>query len=620
MKNLKDFVKQAAVIMLVEVVVIGILSFGLDRYFLRLIDSWTLWQYLLLIAVLAAVAVVSYFIWQGFGKLRSKRRETKMKQKIENFQLSVMQEFFRIRMEQSYRNAWPAQVQAVVDAKYQNNDPHKTNYQLVRNALDNEGVETLDEKDLDITCISALMLYDFYSQCRVGSAFAQQIRNIRKDKNMLTSHRPDPNDLLSVNILELTMLKNLRSFLTALQMSNWFYADKAQFIQKHLDTIDMLTQELFQSMAQADQEKVDLESSCRSYLNRLMEERAANAGEYLPLSYKASDGSAQRFSLEDLKKNQQGFVLFADAGYGKTWSLQELAGQCAVEAMQSAKEHRVIPILVKMGPLAVHSEPILKAVQEYLFPGSEQLEKTRQFLQNERVILFVDGMDEADPENKDHARDELIRLSQNARHLRIVGGTRGSDVKAFPPELPKYMICDLTDGQAKQFMKKLISNPEQYQKAVFTYFENEETAFLRNLRSPFYLKCYIDFVLGGETNPISDTDMMIRCMERMIQREINIKGFSATVEIINAFLRKLAKMQGDRPYVPVTTALEEIGKAWPYQDKSIASLFQIKDTLVELQILREVSNGYQDSMLCFWHQKYKELYSPVALDMASWLY
>ena len=623
MKKITGFVKRTASILLVEVCFVGVLSFGLNQYVLKRMGDWTLCQYLLLISAMLVVAGIIYLAWEGIGKILLKRREMQVKKKVEKFQLSVLQEFFRIQMERSYGQAWPAQVKTVVDTQCASNNSGEDCYQSIRNVLNRKSAETLDEKDIDFTCVSALMLDGFYSQCRVGTAFAQQMRNICTDKNMLSGHNPDPKNPLNIKILELTMLKNLRSFLVSLRESNWAYAGKVLFAEKHLNTIEELTGQLFRGVGEDAQSKVDFESSRICYLNRLIEEQADNAKEYLPLRYKASDGTSEEYFLETLDalpNNQQGFVLFADAGYGKTWSIQELAGQYAQMAMQHSTGHRVTPVLVKMGPLAAHSEPILKAVQEYLFPGMENLEKVRQFLHQEHIVLFVDGMDEANTENKERARDELIRLRQNAQNLRIVGGTRESDVKMFPPELCKYVICSLTDQQARDFMCKLITDPEQQQLAVDTYFNNEKTSFLHNLRSPFYLKCYVDFVLAGETDPTSDTDMMSRCMDRMIQREINIKGFPATVEIINAFLRKMAQMQGNQPYLPVTLVLKEIEKVWAYHGEGVAPLFQIKDTLVELQILREIPNGRQEPMICFWHQKYKELYSPVAVNMEVWNY
>lgn len=121
-----------------------------------------------------------------------------MERTVGDLQLSVMQEFFRIRMTQVFGGNWVSQVRGVVEGKFAGNDAHKQNYQGIYDVLCKEGVETLDETRMDITAMTALMLYDFYNQCKVGTNFRQQIRNIQTDKNRLVSHISNPNDTLNV--------------------------------------------------------------------------------------------------------------------------------------------------------------------------------------------------------------------------------------------------------------------------------------------------------------------------------------------------------------------------------------------------------------------------------------
>lgn len=564
---------------------------------------------------------------------------------VGDLQLSVMQEFFRIRMTQVFGGNWVSQVRGVVEGKFAGTDAHKQNYQGIYDVLSNEGVETLDETRMDITAMTALMLYDFYNQCKVGTNFRQQIRNIQTDKNRLVSHISNPNDTLNVKILELTALKDIRSFLKYLRNSTWAYTEKQEFVDKYQAQIEGISKSIFQEVAGHDRETVEFESNRRNYLARIAGERAENAAEYIPLSYKADDGTSQRFDLDELYSlgnNANGFVLFSkEAGYGKTWSIQELAGQCAARALNEADEKaeesenheesegreksekygRRTPILIRMGELAVSEEPIMKAVQEIFYPGEDGLEKARKFVGQESVVLFIDGMDEANKENKEAAWRELNKLSSSAKDVRVIGGTRESDKQWYPAELPRYSICDLTDKQVEAFIDKLVVDEEQRLTAKYDYFENPRTGFLKNLRSPFYLKCFIEFVKEGESGPDSDTDMMNRCINKMIEREIGLKGFRATVQIVNEYLAKLSELIGnDKRYVPEQEALKKIKDGLMYDDENYASVVQIKDTLVELQILKEVIRERQPALLGFWHEKYKSLFSPIALDTSLWDY
>ena len=159
----------------------------------------------------------------------------------------------------------------------------------------------------------------------------------------------------------------------------------------------------------------------------------------------------------------------------------------------------------------------------------------------------------------------------------------------------------------------------QKELALFDYFKNPNTGFLKNLRSPFYLKCFIDFIKEGETSPDSDTDMMNRCIKKMIEREINLKQFRVNVQIVDDFLIELSKYIGNkRRYVEEKLALKYIEEGLMYDYENYASVVQIKDTLVELQILKEVIPERHPVLLGFWHEKYKSLYSPIAKDMTFW--
>lgn len=623
MNSLKNMSKQVVVLIVSEVLLLGLLSFGADKYIFKFMEDWSWWQYLLLLAGIAGIGLVLLILWDKLSERKSERRTKDLEREVGNFQLAFMQEFFKIQMTQAYGESWTDRVKTVVEGKFANNDTHKHNYQGIYDVLCNEGVETLDEKDMDITNITALMLYDFYNVCKVGSNFRQQVRNIQNDKNKLISHIPDPNDVLNVKILELTALKNIRSFLVYLSNASWSYAGKQEFIDKYTNQREEITEHVFSDVEGTDQKKVEFESTRVNYLNKLISEREANLGEYVPLAYKVDDKTAQRYTLEEIDRlasNEKGFVLFADAGYGKTWSIQELAGLCAKRAVEDDSGDQVTPILIKMGQIANNEEPLLKAVQEALFPGDDNLEEARMYVQTQRVVLYVDGMDEADKTNKSAACKEMIKLQDTCEKIRIIGGTRESDKQQFPANLMKYSICDLNDAQVKEFIRKLLVDKTKIDKAIYDYFENPKTNFLKNLRSPFYLKCYVDFLNEGEANPESDTDMMKRCVEKMIERELEIKKFNASKIIVKEFLHKMSECLGERRFVRETEALKFLRDELFYDTEEHASVPQIKDTLVELQILKEVLEEKQPALLGFCHEKYKELYSPTANDVGIWEY
>ena len=77
------------------------------------------------------------------------------------------------------------------------------------------------------------------------------------------------------------------------------------------------------------------------------------------------------------------------------------------------------------------------------------------------------------------------------------------------------------------------------------------------------------------------------------------------------FLVKLAALnETEGRVIPEQKALKELRENWTYDTEQYASIVQIKDTLVELQILREA--GSQPVMLMFNHENYRTIYSPIA--------
>ena len=100
---------------------------------------------------------------------------------------------------------------------------------------------------------------------------------------------------------------------------------------------------------------------------------------------------------------------------------------------------------------------------------------------------------------------------------------------------------------------------------------------------------------------------------------INLKGFRATVQLVNDYLAKLSELIGnEKRYVIEQEALKIINNDLLYDKENYANVVQIKDTLVELQILTEFINERQPVLLGFWHEKYKSLFSPVAIDTSLW--
>ena len=167
-----------------------------------------------------------------------------MKCDVQSLQLQILQEFFKLQMAAAYGTSWTCEVARVVEEKFAADDQFKHNYIGIKNILDNEGVETLDEKRMDVTVLSSLILYNFLNECRVGSKFEEHIQRIRNDKNVLISHLSNPTDILEGTTRKTQALMNLRNFLRYLANSDWQHPRKVMFTSKFLKVIESAAAEL----------------------------------------------------------------------------------------------------------------------------------------------------------------------------------------------------------------------------------------------------------------------------------------------------------------------------------------------------------------------------------------
>ena len=113
MKRLKHLTRQAFILIVSEVLFVGLLSYGVNQYIFPFMQEWTWWQYLLMILGFAVLVTITLIVWQLLSNYKVKRRNLRLARQVGDFQLSVMQDFFKIRMQQSYGGNWIIQVKNV---------------------------------------------------------------------------------------------------------------------------------------------------------------------------------------------------------------------------------------------------------------------------------------------------------------------------------------------------------------------------------------------------------------------------------------------------------------------------------------------------------------------------
>lgn len=353
------------------------------------------------------------------------------------------------------------------------------------------------------------------------------------------------------------------------------------------------------------------------YLKKLIEQREIQKKEYMPLSYMPDDKKEQKpYMLEELmvlEGNKKGFALYADGGFGKTWSMIELAGQVACKALEEKKEqYRVFPVFVQMGELKNPEISIAQIIEKEVFGSDNKDEKlAKQFLEENKVILFIDAIDEAAVDVRKKIAGELKNYYAAENGPIIIVTTRESSLEYVPEKLDRFYVCSIEDDEMiKSYMDKLILDEEINQKAKRFYFEDVETSFLRGLRTPFYLKTFVEYMKGGGEKPTSAKGMIKAFVKALIVREKNKNhDFTTQFITIESFLMLLAGHLDRESSGNWNATLRSIEGELVRNPEKDACVSAIAEKLDDLHILHKVeAHGDGEILIRFQHENYKMAY------------
>ena len=613
----RSLIKFISIDLLLNVLLQLVLQTFLQRYF----DNYLI-PILIGIVVLAVVVAVSWGIYISVIKQRViKGKEKKMIQssrdKIQALQTEVLQDFFEIQMTSSFSN-WKEEVQSIVVARQ--NSSYST-YKEMKDTFDEKGLDAVTVKDFDVTALSALMRYDFRTECCLNNQTRRIISHIVIDRNGF-SHISNYKDIQNIISIEETALANINDFLCHLQSATWNYPQKDQFFRKYLGTgnHDGMIEEVSQSVASEYNKETEIKSYIRHYLQNLqivMEEREVK---YVGLSYNLDGHNDEKKMLEELVESNLvtssvGLRIVAEGGYGKSWTLSELAGRFAKAYLDCHVEENdnPIPVLIELGKLYNDCNSIRKKIAQLLFLGDENL--VDDFYRNNRIILLLDAMDEAKAELQEDLSREIISIRDTLPNTTLVCSSRKSCIEKIPIDIPCYAIKELDDAQICDFMvrsipKELQNREVVVEKAKSDWIGEKRKEFLRNNRTPFYLSCYVNLICETGDNDFVDTTQLIeKFLNAVIDREIRKTGFNSDKTTFINFLRELCRLMdsgdenGNRMLsVPENEAVKRITDLIIIEEGK-ASVKAICRKLVEIQLL---SRDEDDMLLSFAHQNYKE--------------
>ena len=530
---------------------------------------------------------------------------------IQDLQAELLQDFFEIQMIENFQDSWKSEVLQVAIHKQHS---QFTTYGKMKRKFDQKGVDGVTVKDFDVTALAALIRFDFPSECCPHHSTGRDVGHIALDRNDF-AHLPDHRDTQLIFDLETTAIDNMVEFLTHLQEIAW---NHPVVFRKYLGTglEDGLLNEIAKTVSEEQNDVDQSNSLIRHYLQELMLIREEREGQSVGLSYNLDGKDDDKQLLNELidrnlANSTVGMRIVAESGYGKSWTLFEIAGRCAQKYLESDPgEQPFLPVVVEMGKLYKGCSSIHQKIAQLFFGGDEG--KVFEFLGTRRLLLLIDAMDEANADIQSDVSRELASLHETHPNITFVCASRKSCIDKYPIGIPCYAIKELDDEQITEYMQKLLPEPLA-ERAKEDWIGNNRKEFLRRNRTPFYINCYVKLLCEtGDHDFLDTTQLVEKFLHSMIDREIRKTGFRSDKATFLNFLIELCRLldAGDEDGEKVTALPENdvirelTGKI--LVEEGQASIKAVGRKLVEIQIL---ARDEEQMLLSFAHQNYKEYFN-----------
>ena len=623
MKNneIKEKARSLLTFIAVDLVFVTVIQIALQSILQTFIEN-----HLVLVSICVALCIIivalSWLVYTFvIKKKKTDKKEQKMilsnREKILKLQAELLQDFFEIQMKEAF-TSWQSEVQSAVSAKQ--NSPYST-YKEMKKLFDTKPISDITVKDFDVTALSALMRFDFISECCINLNTKNIIGHIALDRNSF-SHISNYNDKQHIFGIERIALNHIADFLNHLRNENWTYSQKDIFFRKYLGTGngDGRLTKAEQEIAIEQNQEIRRRANLQHYLQGLQLVREERARQYVPLSYNL-EWHNEKMLLDELIETNicrsgKGFKIVAEGGYGKSWTLSEIAGQFAMAYLDKDEQDTdaPIPILIELGNLYDDCNSVSKKIAQLLFNNDES--QVDAFLRNNNILLLLDAMDEAKIELQSDISREIASYYKGLYpRITFICAARKSCIDRYPESIPCYRIQQFDDEQIELFfdgaIDEKIKNREQLlQKAEDDWVGENRKSFLYNNRTPFYISCYLELLVENGDVDFADTTQLIdKFLTAVIDREIKKTGFCSDRSTFISFLIELCRLMdsisanGDVCLsLPENDVVRELTQRITIE-QGYAPVKTVGRKLVEMQILSLDENGI---LLSFAHQNYKD--------------
>ena len=297
----------------------------------------------------------------------------------------------------------------------------------------------------------------------------------------------------------------------------------------------------------------------------------------------------RRIRLMPFLQKKHRVMLKGDPGTGKTLTLRRFAVCTAEEALKASHGRRWLPLYVSLREYRGQTQdgrpqPVYDFLHDYIaaeYPSAAFLrEHLTEYLNDGRLILLFDGVNEMPPEDYVERLDQLVAFT-HCQYPRNQAIYTCRTLHYTSSEFDVITITDLDDDQVLQFLEAY-RGPEAA-RAIFQELASGDRFMLRLCRNPFMLRMLACRAQQRTNVPENRTQLFQEFIEDQLEPVFNTQ--STQVDEVLAFLRRLAfAMHKDRLFAGSVTEdwiSQAMPEGWERNHLELAATAQLIDRTME---------------------------------------
>jgi hypothetical protein len=315
--------------------------------------------------------------------------------------------------------------------------------------------------------------------------------------------------------------------------------------------------------------------------------------------------------VHDLFEQVGRLILIADAGYGKTTSLQHYAYLQARSLLNNPRQFRPVPIYVELRYYRDHPEGGLwHLLRKTLGSNGSQVdggfEQFRREIAEGKGILLLDGLNEVQDDLQEQALRELEELIGESPQARLVITSRPG-VPLHRLRLPVFELHFLTDEQRVEFLRRHFPNERAGDRFIRTLRRNSR--LWKWGRNPLQLWMLAQVGLKAKGDlPENRGQLLRQFVEYLLKREES-KGPQTPRDIKLDLLSELGYQTRQAGRVSFSRL-----QAWQIIGQRCQQMHYQVDSA---EFVREVCDNHlladQGEQLAFAHEMYQEYFAACGL-------